>query len=337
MIENPNLPAFTDLVNLAAESLGAQAVLANDEFFAPKENLLKPGRGVFIADKYTEQGKWMDGWETRRRRAPGHDWCIVRLGLPGVIRGVDIDTNHFLGNHPPHASLDACHLPEDAPVEQAEWTEILRKSSLEPGSRNLFTPADQRCWTHVRLNIYPDGGVARLRVYGEVEPDWNRFETDAVIDLAAVENGGLACMCSNRFFSPMNNLLLPGPPLNMGDGWETRRRRDDGHDWVVVRLGAAGIIRQVEVDTTFFKGNYPDQCSLEGCYFPAAALDFDPADAEWRELLPPTKLQAHHHHLFAAELNDIGPCTHVRLNIFPDGGIARLRVYGTRYSGDDMR
>ncbi len=331
MHENTADPLFTSLVDLAAERLGGQALAANDEFFAPKENLLKPGRGVFIPDKYTDRGKWMDGWETRRRRTPGHDWCAVRLGLPGVVRGVDIDTNHFLGNHPPHASLDACALPEGASPEQAAWTEILPKAPLAPGSRNLFAIADPRRWTHVRLNIYPDGGVARLRVFGFAVPDWSTFDADAVLDLAAVEHGGLALGCSDRFFSPMQNLILPGPCQHMGDGWETRRRRGPGHDWVVVRLGAAGRLRRVEVDTTHFKGNYPDACSLEGCFAPEAGVEgFDPAAQAWNEVLPPTKLQADHRHVFAGELAAEGPFTHIRLNIYPDGGVARLRVLGTR-------
>src|SRR4051812_6996305 len=131
------------LVDLAAAQVGGVALLANDEFFAEKENLLKPGRGIFIPDKYTDHGKWMDGWETRRRRSPGHDWCVVRLGLRGAIRQVDIDTNHFLGNHPPFGSLDACCLTTELPPdvtesEQQTWTEILRKSPLNPGARNLF-------------------------------------------------------------------------------------------------------------------------------------------------------------------------------------------------------
>ncbi len=336
MNEPPEAPSFTHLIDLAAARTGGQALVANDEFFAPKENLLKPGRGVFIPDKYTDRGKWMDGWESRRRRAPGHDWCIIELGLPGVIKGVDIDTNHFLGNHPPHASLEACRLPEGASVEEDAWTEILPKSPLEPGSRNLFAIDHEGFWTHVRLHIYPDGGVARLKVYGEVTPDWSRHDPGARVDLAAVEHGGLALTCSDRFFSHMMNLIMPGPPENMGDGWETKRRRGPGYDWVIVRLGAAGHVQRLEVDTTHFKGNYPDQCSVEGGFFPEADLDFlEGSEAKWTELLPKTKLQAHHCHIFEEELRDVGPVTHVRLNIYPDGGVARLRVFGTRVPPED--
>src|SRR3954462_10927285 len=184
------------LVDLAAARVGGAALIANDEFFAEKENLLKPGRGVFIADKYTDRGKWMDGWESRRRRTPGHDWCVIQLGLRGIIKQVDIDTNHFLGNLPPFASLDVVCLtsafPSDASaIEAVSWSPILAKSPLNPGSQNLFAIASDQSWTHVRLNIIPDGGVARLRIYGVVVPDWTRLKAGEVIDLAAVENGGV--------------------------------------------------------------------------------------------------------------------------------------------------
>jgi len=208
------------LVDLAAERVGGKALVANDEFFAEKENLLKPGRGVFIADKYTDRGKWMDGWETRRRRTPGNDWCVVQLGLRGIIKQVDIDTNHFLGNHPPFASLDAICLTTAFPsdVETLSWTPILEKSPLNPGSQNPFAISSEQSWTHVRLNIFPDGGVARLRLYGIVVPDWGKVKPGEVIDLAAVENGGVPLACSDMFFSSMNNLIMPGRSENMGDG-----------------------------------------------------------------------------------------------------------------------
>ena len=230
------------LVDLAAARLGGTALLANDEFFAEKENLLKPGRGIFIADKYTDRGKWMDGWETRRRRTPGHDWCVVQLGLRGMIKQVDIDTNHFLGNHPPFASLDAVCLTNGLPkeIEALPWTAILDKSPLNPGSQNLFAITSDETWTHVRLNIFPDGGVARLRVYGIVVPDWSKLKADELVDLAAVENGGVPLACSDMFFSSMNNLIMPGRSENMGDGWETKRRRGPGHDWIVLKLGLPG-------------------------------------------------------------------------------------------------
>lgn len=325
--------AFAGLIDLAAERVGGKALFANDEFFAPKENLLKPGRGVFIPDKYTEFGKWMDGWETRRKRVPGYDYCIIKLGIAGVIQGVDIDTNHFLGNHPPYASLEACSVADDANLDAltaSDWQTILPKSPLKPGSQNLFAIASAQRWTHIRLNIFPDGGVARLRVYGVAQPDWSRFKKDELIDLVAVENGGLPLACSDMFFSAMENLIMPGRSTNMGYGWETKRRRGPGYDWIILQLGHAGTIKRVCVDTNHFKGNYPDTCSLEGCYQHAGTGDeLSKPEIAWQEILPRTKLQAHAEHFFENELHARGPFTHVRLNIFPDGGVSRLRVWGT--------
>ncbi|CAN5684646.1 allantoicase [soil metagenome] len=323
------------LVDLAAERVGGKALLANDEFFAEKENLLKPGRGVFTPDKYTDRGKWMDGWESRRRRTPGHDWCVVQLGLRGVIRQVDIDTNHFLGNHPPFASMDGVDLTSGFPAEPGAmetlpWQAVLEKSPLNPGSQNIFDVRSEGTWTHLRLNIFPDGGVARLRVYGVVVPDWSKYKAGKLIDLAAVENGGVPLVCSDMFFSSMNNLIMPDRSDNMGDGWETQRRRGPGYDWIILKLGRTGTIRKIEVDTNHFKGNYPDCCSIEGCTAPDATTDSLTSGAvEWREILPHTKLQAHHRHFFEEALAQLSGCTHVRLNIFPDGGVSRLRVWGT--------
>jgi len=305
---------FRDLVNLASERLGAAAIAANDDFFAPKENLVKDSAAVFREGEYTDRGKWMDGWETRRRRTPGFDWCIVRLALPGIIRGVVADTSFFKGNYPEACSIEAM---DGNPELGGEWIEILPRSTLHGDSENPFAIDCSRRFTHVRLNIYPDGGVARLRVYGEVLPDWAGEDKSAYMDLAAIGNGAAVVAASDMFFGSRHNLILPGPSRNMGDGWETRRRRGPGYDWVVIKLAGAGEIEQVEVDTSFYKGNYPESCSLEA----AAMLD-------WRELLPRTELEADSRKLFHTELVRGGEVTHVRLNIFPDGGVARLRVNG---------
>jgi allantoicase len=323
------------LVDLAAERVGGIAILANDEFFAAKENLLKPGRGIFIPDKYTEHGKWMDGWETRRRRTPGHDWCVIQLGLRGVIKQVDVDTNHFLGNHPLFTSLDGLCLTNGFPdeveaIDRLSWTPLLAQSPLNPGSQNLFAINNEQAWTHVRLNIIPDGGVARLRIYGVVVPDWSKLKPGELVDLAAVENGGVSLACSDMFFSSMNNLIMPGRAQNMGDGWETKRRRGPGYDWIILKLGLPGTIRKIEVDTNHFKGNYPDVCSIDGCAAPGASTDeLTGNNVRWSEILPKTKLQADTRHLFERELSPIDNCTHIRLNIYPDGGVSRLRVWGT--------
>ena len=332
--QNSDVRTFPGLIDLAEERVGGTALIANDEFFAPKENLLKPGRGIFIPDKYTDRGKWMDGWESRRRRTPGNDWCVIQLGLSGIIKGLDVDTNFFLGNHPPFASIDAVCIENDFPLDetaigQLPWKNILQKSPLDPGSQNLFNINDTNRYTHVRLNIFPDGGVARFRVYGIVVPDWSKVKPGELIDLVAVENGGVPLVCSDMFFSSMNNLILPGRAANMGDGWETKRRRGPGYDWIILKLGATGAPKKIEVDTNHFKGNYPDTCSIEICNAPDASTEsLTSGSIQWKEILPKTKLQADTRHFFEKELQNAGECTHLRLNIYPDGGVSRLRVLG---------
>jgi allantoicase len=320
------------LIDLAAARVGGRALAANDEFFAPKENLLRPGRGVFIEGRYTDRGKWMDGWETRRRREPGHDWCVIRLGIPGVIRAVTVDTNHFRGNYPESCSLDAAAAAASDPspdaVADLPWREIVPRTPLAGHAENTLAVTDDAHTTHVRLNIYPDGGVARLRVWGEARPDWAAITAPGLpVDLVAAAHGGVPLASSDEFFSEPLNLLMPYPSASMGDGWETRRRRGPGHDWVVIRLGHRGVPSAVELDTTHFKGNYPDAASLEACDAPDAPPVVVPGpDAGWHEVLPRTRLQANHRHRF--DLSTDAAITHVRLNLHPDGGVARLRLFG---------
>lgn len=325
-------PAFTNLTDLAAEKLGGKTLLCSDDFFAEKENLIKPGRGIFIADKYTDRGKWMDGWESRRKRTTGNDWCIIQLATSGKIHGVDIDTNHFLGNHPPFASIEAINVMTSPfkELEKADWTEILPISPLQPGSQNFYEITDNNIYTHLRLNIYPDGGVARLKVYGEVFKDWSMVDASETVNLAAATNGAKSVLCNDMFFSHMDNLIMPGRGVNMGDGWETKRNRTpNNRDWVIVRLAHKGMIEKILVDTCHFKGNYPDSCSIEGCdisYKDESKLDS--AAMEWTTVLPASKLSADHEHFFEDEIKNKGPFTHIRLNIFPDGGVSRLRLWG---------
>ncbi len=326
---------FTELVDLASEKLGGAVLVANDDFFAAKENLIKPTVPIFIEGKYTDLGKWMDGWESRRRRTPGFDWCIIRLGLPGIIRGVVVDTSFFRGNYPEHCSLEACALPglptaEELTDERVEWIQILPQLPLSGDTQNPFAIESEQRFTHLRFKIYPDGGVARLRVYGEVAPDWERLKrVGGDIDLAAVENGGIVLACSDMFFGHRHNLIMPGRAANMSDGWETKRRRGPGHDWTIIRLGAPGQVRRVEVDTAWFKGNFPESCALEAIAVDSAAeASLTDLSVEWKPVLPRTKLQAHTRHFFENELLDAGAVSHLRFNIFPDGGVSRLRVYG---------
>lgn len=329
------IPSFTKLTNLASEKIGAKALLCSDDFFAEKENLLKSGRGIFIADKYTDRGKWMDGWESRRKRTPGYDWCIVKLGANGIVKGLDIDTNFFLGNHPPFASVEACNFNGDSEedflksIDAIKWTEILSKSHLDPGSQNFFEINNNQIFTHIRLNIYPDGGVARLKVYGEVYKDWSLVGENDLIDLASIVNGAKSVLCNDMFFSHMDNLIMPGRGVNMGDGWETKRNRTpNNRDWVIVKLAHPGIIVDALVDTCHFKGNYPDTCSIEGAIINKEQTDLNSSDITWTEVLPKVKLHADLEHFFKDEIKNQGPFTHVRLNIFPDGGISRLRLFG---------
>jgi allantoicase len=327
---------FSHLIDLASARLGAEAVATNDDFFAPKENLLKPEPAIFIPEKYTDRGKWMDGWESRRRRTPGHDWCIVKLGLPGIIHSFVVDTAFFKGNYPSHASIDGCGLPPgaDPTTDSVAWHPVLERSELAGDAKNTFAIADPRRFTHLRLNIFPDGGVARLRVMGEVLPDWTRIlSTTADIDLVAAVNGGYVVDVSDRFFGDARNMLMPYPAPNMGDGWETKRRRGPGHDWAIVRLGIQGAIRRIEINTAHYKGNYPDSASMEATLVKdehrGVSADVSTrAIAGWTPVLPQTKLQADHLHAFAAELAADVHASHVRLNIFPDGGVSRFRVFG---------
>lgn len=331
---NTHKPSFTKLTNLGARKLGAETLACSDDFFAPMHNLLKEGRGVFIEDKYTENGKWMDGWESRRKRIPGNDWCLIRLSVPGIIHGLDIDTNHFLGNHPPFASVEGCYYEGDVSVEtlmsaQTNWIPLTGKERLEAGSHNFVRISQKQPFTHLKLNIFPDGGIARFKVYGDVYKNWSLLAPETQIDLVAARNGGRALLCNDMFFSHMQNLLMPGRGKNMGDGWETKRnRKPDNVDWVVIKLAHPGTVQKVLIDTAHFKGNFPDSCSIQGCLLDEEATVEENA-SYWQNLLPRQKLKADTEHIFESEIKNHGPFSHIKLNIFPDGGISRLRVLGT--------
>ena len=339
---------FTELVDLAAERLGGAVLWATDDFFAEKENLLKPSEAVFLEGKYTDRGKWMDGWESRRKRTyaessrtwPDEDFCIVRLGLSGIVRGVVVDTAHFKGNYPQACAIEGASFSghPDVPAllsPDVRWTPILPRSELRGDSKNGFTIASKERFTHLRFHIYPDGGVARLRVHGEVDPGlgWmGRPERPQLVDLAAAEHGGLVVACNDMFFGSRHNLIMPGRGVNMGDGWETKRSRRAGPDWVVVRLAAEGTIERAVVDTLHFQGNAPDACALDvGRVTDADGHDPDGAREEgWRPLLGKTALQPHTAHVFEGlgGTGDATHATHVRLRIWPDGGVSRLRLFG---------
>jgi allantoicase len=331
----PVPPVFAHLIDLAADITGGFVLYATDDYFAEKENLLKPHAAEWIEGKYTDKGKWMDGWESQRRRTDGHDFAIIRLGLPGKIHGALVDTTHFKGNAPQQVSLEGIDAPWTASAEDLlhaeDWKPLFPVTSVSPDTLNvltLFVPSDRV--THVRLRIFPDGGVARLRVYGEVMAEPRTFWGSGSIDLAAVENGGTVVEVSDQFFGPPSNLLLPGRGVNMGDGWETKRRRTPGSDWAVIRLGRRGIVDRVELDTHFFKGNAPQACVLESL----DVTQVPPDELEgvlrgskhWATLIDKQPLVQHRRH----QLDPIRQVaiTHLRVHIFPHGGVNRLRVFG---------
>lgn len=318
---------YLSLPDLASDRVGGVVVCANDEFFAPRHRLIHAAAPVWKEGLYDDTGKWMDGWETRRRRDPGSDWCIVRLGLPGIVRGVVVDTSYFTGNYPESASLDASDVdgtPDEAALLAATWTEILPRVTLAGDTQNQFRVENDRRWTHVRLHIHPDGGVARLRIHGEVVPDWDALRrAGGWIDLGAIANGGRVVAQSDAFYGNAGQMLHAGRATHMGDGWETRRRRGPGNDWAIVQLGAAGVLRRIIVDTEHFKGNAPGACSVEGCHDEVLT-----SASRWIPVLERSPLSPHTRHVFEAEILAHAALTHARLSIYPDGGVARLRLFG---------
>lgn len=318
---------FTKLTNLAQPRLGAEVVHASDDFFADKARLIAPGDPEFIPGKYDDHGKWMDGWESRRKRVPGHDHCIVRLGRPGVVAGFEIDTRHFTGNYPPAASIEACNAATHIPGPDAPWRELVPRTDLEGNARRFIAANDPAPCTHLRLNIYPDGGVARLRAFGRFAVDWSAIK-DEVIDLAAMEWGARGVGANDEHYGKVENMLAPGRGASMGDGWETRRRRTPGHDWAVIELATPGTIESVLVDTAHFKGNYPDRCSLQATNAAGDDARLMAGAENWPLLMTEQKLEADREHRFSGIIKPHDPVRFVRLNIFPDGGVSRLRLFG---------
>lgn len=324
---------FTHHTDLASRALGAGVVAANDEFFAQRENLLVPGRPEFDPEHFGHKGKIMDGWETRRRRGVSaehpwpadddHDWALVRLGAPGVVRGVVVDTAHFRGNYPQAVSVEATSVPGSPSAEEllspdVKWTVLVPRTAVGGHAANGFEVTAEQCFTHLRLCQYPDGGVARLRVHGEVVADPRWLAALGTFDVVALENGGRAEDASNLFYSPAGNTIQPGRSRKMDDGWETRRRRDQGHDWIGYRLAAQSAVRALEIDTAYLKGNAAGWASVSVR---------DGEDGAWTEILPRTRLQPDTNHRFVLDTAHVA--THARVDIFPDGGISRLRLFGS--------
>jgi allantoicase len=331
--------AFTSAMDLAARRLGGMVLDASDEFFAAKENLLEPSAPVFDPDAYGDRGKIMDGWESRRRRTDGVDTATIRLGVPGTISAVVVDTTHFRGNAPAACWLEGCVTETGSPDATTRWFPLLSTTPLQPDTpQQLHVAANDRV-THVRLGIVPDGGVARLRVLGHPLVDLHlAADPHGRLDLAAAINGGRAVGCSDEFFSSPHNLIMVGDSRDMSDGWETRRRRGPGEDWAILELAATGVIDRIELDTTHFKGNYPDRCIVEGIHAPGADIGTPGGESDevgWIELVPETPMQPHARHAYDVTAPEA--VSHLRLRVVPDGGVARLRAYGTVDDGGWIR
>ena len=416
-----DIPEFIEETELALERNGAKIIFTTDDWFAEANNLLSHKEPIFLPEEFTTYGKWMDGWETRRKRIPGHDWCVIELGLPGYIMGFDVDTSFFTGNNTPRCSiLGACIDPKNPDLEilkdkrekaglrigtastpediaevssicdTIQWDTLVEMSPLGPGyidtCHNFFSITNPsflaKRYTHIRLNMFPDGGIARLRVYGRVSIKYaglnsNQNESKSLIDLVAVENGGRAIGCSDKHYGDAKNLINPGRGINMGDGWETARKvtrpsileadeenpsllKVPGSDYVILQLGTIGKIEKIEVDTCWFKGNFPESCNIEGCGPISAPIENGSSSKsisggsgglirnqvimdmekegkiQWRPILPRTKLNADYQHYYSRErdegqgvlVEDHEPIQYIKLTQYPDGGISRLRLWG---------
>jgi allantoicase len=318
--------SFLDLPDVASRALGGSVMYANDELFAARENLINPWTPTFDPEAFGPRGKVYDGWETRRRREPGEDVAILRLGVPSVVHGLVVDTSHFTGNYPPEVSVDGLELPGYPSIEElldAPWKPLVADAAVRGDHRNELPVDHPRRCTHVRLVLRPDGGVARLRVHGRPAPDPALL--GGTVDLAALENGGDVVDCSDAYYASARHLLMPGRARNTGEGWENARRRDSGNDHVTVRLAGRAVVRRLVVDTTCFLGNAPGEVLVRG-WNGSSDADAEPTDGDWVQLLPRTAVQPDTRHQFP--IDSTQPVTHVRLDVFPDGGMARFRVLG---------
>jgi allantoicase len=316
------------LIDLAQSRLGSKIVFKTDEFFAPAKRIINPWQPVFKEGVFDKHGKWMDGWETRRKRGKGHDYLILKLGKPGKIYKVDIDTSYFSGNQPNKISLQACSSNKKVPDKKSKWVTILKKKNTNPNSHHFFNIKNKSIFSHIKLNIYPDGGVARIRLYGSIKINKNFGRK--ILNFTSVLNGATPIACNNEHFGRAENILAPGTGKNMGDGWETRRSRGKNSDWLIIKCATAGKINNIQIDTHHFKGNYPDKCSLQAAYLntKASSKTIVKKSKKWKLLLNKVKLHAHKIHYFQNKLMKNNKVNYIKINIFPDGGISRIRAFG---------
>ena len=323
-----------ELMDVASSELGTEIIYVTDEFFASADRMLQSSEAVF-KDEYDENGHWMDGWETRRRRDDGNDYAILRLGQVSRILEVEIDTSHFKGNYPPSAAVSGCYAPDATDEEiienpsNFEWFSLIPQTDLGPDSVFPLTSKYQQSVTHLKIDMYPDGGIARFRAYGFISFDHKLFEEEN-INVISRRTGARAVYANNEFFGELKNIIKITESNNMGDGWETRRRREPGFDWGIIELANPAIVDNIMIDTNFFKGNYPDYFSLHAAYIPITTHSSVVTQSIfWEELLPKQKLEMDQKHYFDnTHLLHNKPITHVRINIFPDGGVSRFRLFG---------
>ena len=320
---------FTNgLIDLAQPRLGSKVIFKTDDFFASAKRIIEPTAPVFKDGLFDKNGKWMDGWESRRKRTPGHDYLIIKLGKPGSISKVDVDTSHFNGNQPSMISIEASNSKSNN-IKNFKWKTLVGKKKTKANSQHIFKTSSKSVFTHIKLNIFPDGGVARLRLYGSISKKNNNFGKKT-INLASLLDGASVIACNNEHFGKAENILAPGKAKNMGDGWETRRRRNKGFDWLILNSLNGKEIDKIEISTHHFKGNFPSYCSLQAVYLPILknSNQIVNSSVRWKYLLKDAKLSANKIHIFKNNLMKKHKINFIKINIFPDGGISRFKIYG---------
>ena len=320
---------FTNgLIDLAQPRLGTKVIYKTDDFFASASRIISPTNPVFKEGVFDKHGKWMDGWESRRKRTLGHDFIILKLGKPGKISKVDVDTSHFNGNQPGMVSIEGANSNSNK-INQFKWVPILSKKKTKANSHHYFSINNKKIFTHIKFNIFPDGGVARLRLYGSIAKSNNL--KNKKINLASLLDGASVIACNNEHFGKAENILAPGKAKNMGDGWETRRRRDKGNDWLILNSIDGSFIDKIEISTHHFKGNFPSHCSLQAAYLNTKnSKKIVNSSNKWRYLLKNTKLSANKTHTFKNSLMKKEKINYIKINIFPDGGISRFKIFGKK-------
>ena len=315
------------LIDLAQPRLGTKVIFKTDDFFASANRIINQADPVFKDGVFDKHGKWMDGWESRRKRIKGHDYIILKLGKPGFIKKVDVDTSHFNGNQPQMISIEGTNSSSNK-INKLKWKPLLSKKKTRANKHHFFSTKSKKVFTHIKFNIFPDGGVARLRLFGSIAKS-NKLRNKKT-NLASLLDGASVIACNNEHFGKAENVLAPGKSKNMGDGWETRRRRSPGFDWLILNSLDGKEIDKIEISTHHFKGNFPSHCSLQATYIPKSktSKQIVSSSVKWKYLLKDAKLSSNKIHIFNNNLMKNDKINFIKINIFPDGGISRFKIYG---------